>query len=168
MRDVEDLAKEFPDQTEVTAFTSTLIPLLAEAMHLRGRPLPDAEYYAQAGLLRQQMVDLVEQPAQHLGVRQVQGIFRDNAHRLYHWVTNRAAPAGNNRAERELRPTVIARKVSFGSQSDAGAKTREVLMSVVHTLVKRIADPEAHFTAVLDQLAADPTQNPLALLLATS
>ena len=60
---------------------------------------------------------------------------------------------------------MIARKVSFGSQSDAGAKTREVLMSVVQTLVKRVADPEAHFKSVLDQLAADPTQDPVALLL---
>jgi transposase len=168
MRDVEDLAKEFPGETEVTAFTSTLIPLLAEAMHLRGRPLPDAEYYAQARSLQQQIEDLVEQPAQHLGVRQVQGIFRDNAHRVYHWGTNRAVPADNNRAERELRPTVIARKVSFGSQSDAGAKTREILMSVVHTLAKRVADPEAHFKLVLDQLAADSTQDPAALLLDTS
>ena len=124
---------------------------------LRGRPLAGAGYYDQSRPLQQQIVDLVEQPAQHLGVRQVQGIFRDNAHRLYHWVENRAVPADNNRAERELRPTVIARKVSFGSQSDAGAKTREVLMSVVHTLVKRLTDPEAHFKAVLDQLAADPT-----------
>lgn len=168
MRDVKDLGKEFPDEAEVTAFTSTFIPLLAEAMHLRGRPLPDAEYYDQARPLQQQIVDLVEQPAQHLGIRQIQGIFLDNAHRLYRWVKTRAVPADNNRAERELRPTVIARKVSFGSQSDAGAKTREVLMSVVHTLVKRVADPEAHFKAVLDQLAADPTQKPVALLLDTS
>ena len=72
-------------------------------------------------------------------------------------------PADNNRAERELRPTVIVRKVSFGSQSDAGAKTREVLMSVVHTLVKRFRDPESHFKWVLDQLAADPNQDAVAL-----
>ena len=45
MRDVEDLAQEFPGEAEVTAFTSTLIPLLAGAMYLRGRPLSDAEYY---------------------------------------------------------------------------------------------------------------------------
>lgn len=168
LRDVDDLAKEFPAEAEVTAFTSTLIPLLAEAMHLRGRPLPDAAYYDQARPLRQQIVDLVEQPAQHLGVRQIQCIFRDNAHRLYHWVKNRAVPADNNRAERELRPTVIARKVSFGSQSDAGAKTREILMSALHTLLKRVPDPEAHFKAVLDQLAADPSQDAVALLLDTS
>jgi len=168
LRDVENLAQEFLAEGEVTAFTSTLIPLLAEAMHSRGRPLEDADYCAQARSLKQQIVDLVEKPAQHLGVRQVQGIFRDNAHRLYHWVESRAVPPDNNRAERELRPTVIARKVSFGSQSDAGAKTREVLMSVVHTLVKRVADPEAQFKSVLDQLAADPTQNPIALLFDTS
>lgn len=109
----------------------------------------------------------MERPAQHLGVRQVQGIFRDNAHRLHHGVENRAAPPDNNRAERELRPAVIARKVSFGSQSDAGAKTREVLMSVVHTLAKRVPDPEAHFKSVLDQLADRPGQDPVALLLDT-
>jgi hypothetical protein len=39
-------------------------------------------------------------------------------------------------AERDLHPTVIARKVSFGSSSDAGSKTRSVLMSVLHTLNK--------------------------------
>ena len=84
------MAKEFPGETEVTAFTSTLIPLLAEAMHWRGRPLADADYYDQARPLQQQIEDLVEQPAQHLGVRQVQCIFHDNAHRVYHWATNRA------------------------------------------------------------------------------
>jgi len=47
-------------------------------------------------------------------------------------------PADNNRAERELRPLVIARKVSFGSQSDAGAQTREILMTVLHTLKKNV------------------------------
>jgi transposase len=168
MRDVEDLAKEFPGPAEVTAFTSTLIPLLAEAMHLGRRPLAEAEYYAQARQIQQQIVDLVQQPANHLGVRQIQGIFRDNAHRLYHWVEDQAVPADNNRAERELRPTVIARKVSFGSQSDAGAKTREVLMSVVHTLVKRFRDPESRFKSVLDQLAADPNQDAIVLLFDTS
>jgi transposase len=73
-------------------------------------------------------------------------------------------PADNNRAERELRPTVIARKVSFGSGSDAGAKTREVLMTVIHTLKKRSTDAESRFKQVLDQLAVDPSPNPMAWL----
>ena len=95
----------------------------------------------------------------------MRGIFGDNAHRLYHWVENRAVPADNNRAERELRPTVIARKVSFGSQSDAGAKTREALMSEVHTLAKRVADREVHFNLLT---AVTPRPAPPAAMFARS
>ena len=164
LREVEDLAKEYPDSAEVIAFTVTLIPLLAAAMHLRSQPLSDLPYYQQATQLQQQIQAVTAQPAQHLGIRRIQDIFTENSPRLYHWVTNRQVPADNNRAERELRPTVIARKVSFGSQSEAGAKTREILMSLVHTLRKKVLDPESHFKRVLDQLALHPTLNPLDLL----
>lgn len=64
-------------------------------------------------------------------------------------------PADNNRAERELRPTVIARKVSFGAQSEAGARTREVMMSLMQTLRKRVRDPIREFKRALDELALD-------------
>jgi hypothetical protein len=164
LREGEDLGKEFPAEREVEAFTGTLLPLLAEAMHLQRQPLSDSEYCAQAEQLQQQIVATVEQPAQHLGIRRLQGIFCEHADRLYRWVTDRTTPPDNNRCERELRPTVIARKVSFGSQSDAGAKTREILMRVLHTLKKRRADAPAHFKWVLDQLAADPQRDPFALL----
>ena len=73
-------------------------------------------------------------------------------------------PADNNSAERQLRPTVIARKISFGSQSDAGAKTREILMTLVHTLALRFPDPQTHFKSVLDQRSEDPTRDPIRLL----
>jgi transposase len=164
LRDVEDLAKQFPDHAEVQAFTATLIPLLSAAMHLHAQPLSDAAYYERARGIQQQIEKVVEQPAQHLGVRGMQDLFQENAARLYHWVGDRRVPADNNRAERELRPTVIARKTSFGSQSDAGAKTREVLTTLVHTLALRVVDPETHFKSVLDQLAEDPTRDPLPLL----
>jgi transposase len=164
LRGVEDLAREFPDQAEVQAFTAALIPLLAEAMHLHSRPLSDQKYYARARQLKQEMEKVIESPAQHLGVRAMQDLFRGNASRLYHWVEDRRVPADNNYAERQLRPTVIARKISFGSQSDAGAKTREVLMTLVHTLSLRFPDPQAHFKSVLDQLAERPTRDSIRLL----
>src|SRR6266481_8359437 len=145
MRDVKDLVKEFPDDQEVNCFGSTMIPLLAEAMHLRSKAITDKQYYKQAKKIKTQIVAAVNAQAIHLGIIKIQDIFRDNQHRLYHWVENRAVPAENNRAERELRPTVIARKVSFGSQSEAGARTRERLMSVLHTLKKRHTHPEDHF-----------------------
>jgi hypothetical protein len=63
-----------------------------------------------------------------------------------------------------LRPTVIARNVRFGSQSDEGAKTREVLMSVLCTLCEQVARPQQRLKEVLDELARDPTQDALKLL----
>jgi len=59
---------------------------------------------------------------------------------------------------------VIARKVSFGSQSDAGAKTRGILMSVLVTLKKRGFDVTTRLKEVLDEIARNPTQNPFPLL----
>ena len=143
---------------------AALIPLLATAMHLRSQPLSDAEFFEQALLTKNKIISLSDQPALHLGIRHIQDIFRDNADRLYHWSEDRNIPADNNRAERELRPTVIARKVSFGSQSDEGARTREILMTVLHTLRKRHPDPEKHFKWVLDQLATDVNRDPFPLL----
>jgi hypothetical protein len=133
-------------------------------MHLRGQPLSDEAFYEQALLTKGKIISVCEQPAQHLGIRHIQDIFRDNADRLYHWAEDRNVPAENNRSERELRPTVIARKVSFGSQSDEGAKTREILMTVLHTLRKKHPEPEKHFKWVLDRLAENIKQDPFPLL----
>jgi len=141
MREVEDLLKEFADNKEIEAFCSTMISLLAEAMHLRAKAITDQQYYERAKSLKAEIMAAVNASATHLGIRRIQDIFRNNEHRLYHWVSNRAVPAENNRAERELRPTVIARKVSFGSQSEAGAKTREVLQSLIQTIKKRTDNP---------------------------
>jgi hypothetical protein len=109
-------------------------------------------------------VAVVNRSASHPAVQQMQDLFRQKADRLYHWTRDPAIPAENNLAERELRPLVIARKVSFGSQSDRGAATRETLMTVLHTLRKRVPDPAAAFKAALDQLAQAPDADPFTLL----
>jgi transposase len=164
LREVQDLDKEFPDTAEVQAFVGIAAPQLALAMGLRTQPLSDSDFARQAAALKAQLIATMEAPAQHLGVRRIQEIFRAHGDRLYHWAEDRRIPADNNLAERDLRPTVIARKVSFGSQSDAGAQTRGVLMSVLHTLKKRQVDVVAHLKGVLDQLALDLHQDPFPLL----
>lgn len=42
----------------------------------------------------------------------------------------------NNLAERDLRPIVISRKISFGSQSKKGAEATAVNTSVIQTIKK--------------------------------
>ena len=137
-------------------------------MKLRTQELTAARFGQQALELKVQIKALVYSPAQHPGIQKIQNIFRERATRLYHWAKNPAIPADNNRAERELRPLVIARKISFGSQSEQGAQTREILMTVLHTLRKRTQDVFGAFKRALDALAEDEKQDPYKLLFDSS
>ena len=168
LREVQDLAKEFPDVSEVSEFVGHFAPLLAAAMKLRAQGLTASLFGQQALELKLEIKTLVHSPAQHPGVQKIQNIFHDRATRLYHWAKNSAVPADNNRAERELRPLVIARKISFGSQSEQGALTREIIMSVLHTLRKRTQDVFGAFKHALDELAQDEKRDPYKLLLDSS
>lgn len=168
LREVQDLAKEFPEVSEVSQFVASFAPLLADAMKLRAQQLTTARFGQQALELKVEIKALVHSPAQHPGIQKIQNIFRDRATRLYHWAKSSAVPADNNRAERELRPLVIARKISFGSQSQQGALTRETLMSVLHTLRKRTKDVFSAFKSALDVLAQDEKRDPYKLLFDSS
>jgi transposase-like protein len=164
LRDVQDLEKNFPENGEVRAFVLALAPLLAQAIQLRGLSLTKAQFLRQATALKRRIQRLVRHEAKHPAIWTIQNLFRDKAYRLYHWTRDRNIPADNNLAERDLRRLVIARKVSFGSQSPAGAKTRETLMTVLHTLRKRTADVSAAFKNTLDHVALDPSAAPYPLL----
>lgn len=167
LRTLEDLAKEFPENKEIQTFVSCLAPLLAEAMHLQSQPISDLRYYQQAKRVHKKILQWIHAPAQHPGIQNYQDIFRLNEKRMYHWVSDRRVPAHNNRAERELRPTVIARKISFGSQSLQGAQTRSVLMSIIHTAAKRLNSNqslEEWFGKTLQAFALNPSIDPYSLL----
>lgn len=70
-------------------------------------------------------------------------------------------PSSNNHAEREVRPAVLMRKASFGNQSDAGAKTRALLMSVMRTLKVRGLDPLPTLVEALRTYAATDILPPI-------
>jgi len=156
LRNVQDLEDEFPDNEEIRQFVASLAPLLASAMSLRRLPLSRRQFRRQARQIKRAILKVINTKAQHPGIQGIQNIFREKSHRLFHWAENPIIPADNNLAERDLRPLVIARKISFGSQSDSGAKTREILMTVLHTLKKRSGNVELSFKSALDKIATDP------------
>lgn len=168
LREVQDLEKEFPGEAEITSFVSVVAPQLSLAMKLRGQPISDDEFYRRAAGLRDEIKAAMGRPAKHLAIRRIQDIFRENADRLYHWADDRSVPADNNVAERDLRPSVIARKVSFGSVTDAGAKTRSVLTTVAATRKKRGGDVAKAVTDALNVLARNPKADPFEILFPSS
>ena len=166
-RDTEAIQKDFPDEPEVAAFVGSLAPVLAEAMTLRTLGLPRKEFLRRGARTKRRIIAIVHRQARHEAIQKIQNIFRKNPHRLYHWARDPSIPAENNLAERDLRPLVVARKVSFGSQSEAGARTRETLMSILHTLKKRRAHVASTLQAALDRLVANPALDPYSLLFAS-
>lgn len=164
LRDVQGLEKEFPDNAEVAAFVQQLAPLLASAIALRSLSLSKREFKRQAKSLKSRIIKTTHRQAKHPGIQKIQILFREKAERLYHWVDDSSIPAENNLAERELRPLVVARKISFGSQSDAGARTREIIMTVLHTIKTRTSDVTSALKNFLDKYAEDPTIDPFQAL----
>jgi len=156
-RPTEDLVKEFPKSEEIKNFVNAVVPLLSQAMGLRSQDISDKEFYKKAAEIKADIIYNMKKPAKHFGILYIQSIFLENQHRLYHWADNRDVPAENNYSERGFRRLVISRKISFGSQSDKGAKTREILMTVLHSLRKQYPDNfRNHFKNCLNQLAINP------------
>jgi len=165
LRKVKDLEKEYPNNMEVATFIEATKPLFITAMNLRSLSISDEVFYKIIRKTKDDILKVMNKEANHPGIQEIQNIFRENEQRLYHWAENRDVPADNNLSERELRPLVIARKISFGSQSDEGAKTREVLMTVLRTMKKRYPKSVLErFKNFLDQYAQNPELDPYQIL----
>jgi len=76
---------------------------------------------------------------------------------LFQFVLVPGLPADNNLAERSLRPLVVLRKISGGSRSDRGTKTRLALASLFGTWVARNLNP---FIQCLTALRQPPATAP--------
>jgi transposase len=92
-------------------------------------------------------------PVGDAGQRLRKRIGRHRSH-LFVFVTDRQVPSTNNVSERNLRPSVIFRKVTNGFRCEWGAETYAAFRSVVSTA-------KANKTAILDALRAALLTQPL-------
>ena len=164
LRDLKTLEKDFPNEPEIAAFSSELKPLLKEAIAMYRKKMDLVEYTAAAVGIKDRIISTCAKDANHPGIQKFQNIFREYPDRLFQWVKSPDIPAENNFAERGLRPSVIARKISFGSQSSKGMQTREILMTILHTARTRGMDPEKTLKQILDTLCRNPGADILHLL----
>ena len=80
---------------------------------------------------------------------------------LFQFVLIEGLSADNNLAERSIRPLVVCRKISGGSRSQQGTKTRMGLASVFETWQARKLNPFDECLKLLKQAAASPTETAL-------
>lgn len=153
LREMKDLETEFETNGEVKNYTQAVKLWLTDAMQLRKRGLSEAEYLRQAQAIKEKIEELSQRQAKHAAIRKWQDFFVEKESRLSQWCLSQEIPAENNYAEREIRKTVIARKMSYGSQSLEGAKTREIWTSILQSLKKRAENPRDKLETALNKLS---------------
>ena len=133
LRDANELAELNADRPEVAAWVASLTELYREAKafsHPKARARQQArrEFERRAKALAKPYATAADAPQRVLAKRILKPL-----HELFVFVADPAVPADNNLAERSLRPSVIARKISGGTRSNKGSETRMGLMSLFGT-----------------------------------
>jgi transposase len=155
IRDLVKLRDEFPGDMEIICFSNELKQLLNDAISLRKENHSLREYRSKAKKIKIRIMKVCNREALHPGIQHIQNIFREKTENLFQWIQSPEIPAENNYAERGLRPLVIARKICFGSHSEQGLETREILMTILNTAKCRGIDPANFLESILDILAKD-------------
>ena len=140
---------------EWQAFEKTLKRLLKDAIRLSRRCDREAEdYQRKVNRIHMRLDDLIAEEHEEPDCRRLAKRLTKHRYSLFTFLDDADVPFDNNRAEREIRPAVIARKNSLHNTSENGARTQAILMSIYRTLKLRghdpletIADALAHFIA---------------------
>jgi len=96
-------------------------------------PQPPEHFLEQRQQLEIQAEALLALPRAHAAEEAVRNRLVKQRDHLFTFLDLEGVDATNNLAERQLRPAVIARKISCGNKTPAGAKTFQILASIAAT-----------------------------------
>jgi hypothetical protein len=87
------------------------------------------------------MTDLLSSPIEHQDTQRLRNRIIRHNQELFIFLDDPSIEPTNNRAERQLRPMVIMRKLTFGNRSDSGASNQAAIMSIIETGVLNDVEP---------------------------
>jgi len=129
-----------------SAWLDDVRSLLLQAMELKRQVLAPADKARQRAELTAQAQKLLAQPRPTNVEEKVRRRLERHQDHLFTFLEVEEVDATNNLAERQLRPAVIARKVSCGNKTPQGAHTWEILASLAATCIQR-AESFAHLVS---------------------
>jgi transposase len=151
LRDVHDVTAQHPTDAGLQAWAEDVHGLFEEAVAwvAAARTCPPAERNRARRRFEGRLLTRCRtEPARAPHATLCQRVERYHPE-LFTFVADPAVPPTNNAAERALRPLVVARKISGGTRSKQGSRTRMVLQSLVATWELRGLDPLAELAALL-------------------
>ena len=144
-------------------FSKKLWRIYGDAVRLEAgiESIEQDTYDGRVARLHARIVDLATAAWTNPHARRLAKRLHEYGEDLLRFLDTEGVPRTNNKAEREIRPAVLMRKVSQGSASDQGAATRGVLMSIYRTLKQRGLDPIAETEAALREFVTTGVLRPL-------
>ena len=139
LRDLHDLKERHPGDEGVHRWAARIKALYQAArawepehpgtrFEERERQAAQHRFEAQLRRVAQPFLATPSAP-QHVLCKRVERFLPE----LFVFVADPRVPSDNNAAERSLRPSVVARKISGGTRSEKGSKTRTTLMTLFGT-----------------------------------
>lgn len=140
-------ARDRPDTADPTYLNAWKLGFTAVRVLYRVRSLlGEEEFAARREHLENHINQLLQQPVTQPGDIAVRNrLLKQQAH-LLGCLYEPAAEPTNNRAERALRPAVIARKLSCGNRTQRGKETWQILASLAETYRQNAVDFIEHLT----------------------
>jgi hypothetical protein len=144
LRELNEIDKK-NSSDEWVGLRRTLARLLKDALRLGARTDRDApDYLSKRACVERRMDGLLDAPLdtrRDADTRRIlKRLIKYRGH-LFTFLYNPAVPPDNNRAEREIRPAVLARKNSLHNTSGNGARLQAIFLSIYRTLKLRGHDP---------------------------
>jgi len=167
LRDLRDLREAHPEEKGIARWVKRIRALYDQAIAYRDAQLAldldeageDAKLFSRVARRRAKAREKFESALMRLAspyLGQKDDPCRVLAERmskflseLFVFVERPEVPSENNAAERAIRPAVIARKVSGGTRSAAGSKTKSILLTLFGTWALSAPNPFAACHAML-------------------
>ena len=141
LRHCHTLRDTFPD----AALPRDVEAILRGALALRDQrhadTIPAAAFAQRRDRLFARLLQILDRPVEPLLLQRLVGHVVRQGEGIFEFLFNPAVDATNWRAEQALRPAVVNRKVSGGHRSPVGARTQEILTSVIQTARLRDIGP---------------------------
>jgi transposase len=163
LRELKEIDKGSEGGDDWPGFAKRLRRIYGDAIRLEASRdgLPQEVFSRRLATLHQRMLEMATGEWVNGHARRLAKRLFAYGEELLTFVEFEGVPADNNHAERTIRPAVQMRKASYGSQSEAGAHTRAVLMSIYRTLKQRGLDPLDSTVAALQRYAQTGVLPPL-------
>ena len=144
-RAAKNLEKFYPRDQSACLFAGCLKDIFKRARQAKhdwtAGIVNDKQANQMAKDFEEELDQLVELPLENHDAENLRKRFIAHRDENFIFLRFKEIEPDNNRAERALRPSVVMRKITYGNNSETGARNHETLMSLVETAKLHDADP---------------------------